>query len=212
MWLQGLLGSETPNYQREHCEALKHQSASSLTKGSLRDVLCTRLFTLSLNPVAWKLKATEGYRLSKTISTKFTDVLSIDDMQIYAASNEKLGQVMKETRGAMSDVGLKVEREEVCNSKCQTRTAGGFGWNDNRSTQANQEFKRKRPVPPISGSSKEQETGKKYGAKERRERVLEEGFSDMVEPCIWLQQGAGNQSICAPGDDILHVDPDLPHH
>ena len=31
------------------------------------DALCPRLFTLCLNPVAWRLRATEGYRLSKPI-------------------------------------------------------------------------------------------------------------------------------------------------
>ena len=29
------------------------------------DALCPRLFTLCLNPVAWMLKATEGYKLSR---------------------------------------------------------------------------------------------------------------------------------------------------
>ena len=33
------------------------------------DSLCPRLVTLCINPVAWKLKATEGYRLSKPINT-----------------------------------------------------------------------------------------------------------------------------------------------
>ena len=71
------------------------------------DALCPRLFTLSLNPVAWKLKATEGYHLTKTISAKITDVLYADDMKMYAVSEGKLGRVMKETRGTMSDVGSK---------------------------------------------------------------------------------------------------------
>ena len=31
------------------------------------DALCPRLFTLCLNPVAWRLGETEGYRLSKPI-------------------------------------------------------------------------------------------------------------------------------------------------
>ena len=71
------------------------------------DALCPRLFTLSLNPVAWKLKATEGYRLSKPISAKITDLLGIDNMKIYAESEGKLGRVMKEIKGTVSDVGLK---------------------------------------------------------------------------------------------------------
>ena len=48
------------------------------------DVLCPKLFTLSLNPVAWKLETTEGYSLSKPISAKITDMLYIGDMKMYA--------------------------------------------------------------------------------------------------------------------------------
>ena len=50
------------------------------------DVLCPRLFTMCLNPIAWKISATEGYRLSKPISFKITDLLYIDDLKIFAAS------------------------------------------------------------------------------------------------------------------------------
>ena len=57
---------------------------------ALGDALCLQLFTLSLNSVAWKLKATEGYRLSKAISAKITNVLHTDDMKMYAASEGKL--------------------------------------------------------------------------------------------------------------------------
>ena len=39
------------------------------------DALCPRLFTICLNPVAWQLKASEGYKLSKPISAKITDLL-----------------------------------------------------------------------------------------------------------------------------------------
>ena len=65
------------------------------------DALCPRLFTLCLNPVAWRLRATEGYRLSKPIGVKVTDLLYIDDLKVFAASESKLNRVLKETRGAM---------------------------------------------------------------------------------------------------------------
>ena len=65
------------------------------------DALCPRLFTLCLNPIAWKLKASEGYRLSKPISAKITDLLYIDDLKIYAASEAKLEWIMKGVRNAM---------------------------------------------------------------------------------------------------------------
>ena len=71
------------------------------------DALCPRLFTLCLNPIAWKLKASEGYRLSKPISAKITDLLYIDDLKIYAASEAKLEWIMKGVRNAMEDVGLQ---------------------------------------------------------------------------------------------------------
>ena len=71
------------------------------------DALCPRLFTLCINPIAWKLKAAEGYRLSKPISKKITDLLYIDDLKIFAASQDKLGRVLRSTKSAMADAGLQ---------------------------------------------------------------------------------------------------------
>ena len=68
--------------------------------------MCPRLFTLCLNPVAWRLRATEGYWLSKPIGVKVTDLLFIDDLKAFAASESKLNRVLKGTRGAMQDIGL----------------------------------------------------------------------------------------------------------
>ena len=83
------------------------------------DTLCPKLFTLCLNPIAWKLRATEGYRLSKPIDSKITDLLYVDDLKVYAASEGKLERVLRETRVAMEDVGLKMKRNEVRNSACE---------------------------------------------------------------------------------------------
>ena len=69
------------------------------------DALCPKLFTLCLNPIAWKLRATEGYRLSKPIGAKITCVLYVYDLKVYAASEGKLERVLGETRVAMEDVG-----------------------------------------------------------------------------------------------------------
>ena len=70
------------------------------------DALCPRLFTLCLNPGAWRLRATEGYRLSKPIGVKVTDLLYIDELKVFAASESKLNRVLKETRRAMQDLSL----------------------------------------------------------------------------------------------------------
>ena len=66
------------------------------------DALCPKLFTSCLNPIAWKLRATEGYRLSKPIGAKITDLLYVDDLKVYAASEGKLERVLRDmTRVAM---------------------------------------------------------------------------------------------------------------
>ena len=59
-----------------------------------------------MNPIAWKLQASEGYRLSKPINTKITDLLYVDDLKVYAASEAKLKVVLREVQAAMGDIGL----------------------------------------------------------------------------------------------------------
>lgn len=43
-----------------------------------RNAFYPRLFTVCLNPIALKRSATEGYKLSKPVGTKVTDLLYID--------------------------------------------------------------------------------------------------------------------------------------
>ena len=75
--------------------------------------------SLCLNTVAWKLKATEGYKLSKPIALKITNLLYIDDLRIYAASESKLNTVLKITKDAMKDIGLEwnSKKSSVANIK-----------------------------------------------------------------------------------------------
>ena len=53
--------------------------------------------TLCVLVVAWRLRTREGYRLSKPIKVKVTDLLYIDDLTVFAASESKLNRVLKET-------------------------------------------------------------------------------------------------------------------
>ena len=71
------------------------------------DALCPRLFTLCLNPVAWKLRSTEGYRLARHGRSKVTDLLYIEDLKVFAASQAKLDRVPKMTKEAMEEFGLQ---------------------------------------------------------------------------------------------------------
>ena len=68
--------------------------------------ICPRLFNECSNPIAWNISATEGYRLSKPISFKVTDLLYIDDLKIFAASERKLNWVMNMVKTTMEHVGL----------------------------------------------------------------------------------------------------------
>ena len=64
-------GNETP------AEAIRFHEG--LPQG---DALCPRLFTVCINPIAWKLKAPEGYKLFKPVSVKIIDLLYIDDLKV----------------------------------------------------------------------------------------------------------------------------------
>ena len=49
------------------------------------DALCSRLFTICLNPVAQKIRASEGFKLSKPIRARVTDLLHIDVVNPFPA-------------------------------------------------------------------------------------------------------------------------------
>ena len=87
------------------------------------DALCPRLFTVCLNPIAWKISATEGYRLFKPISFKVTDLQNIDDLKIFAASGSKLNRVMNMVNTTMEDVGLAWNPKKCAVGSCEERSA-----------------------------------------------------------------------------------------
>ena len=70
------------------------------------------LFILCLNPIAWKVRATEGYRLSKPISTKITHLLYIEDIKLFAASEDKVKRVMTVAKNGMESTGLKWNKKK----------------------------------------------------------------------------------------------------
>ena len=71
------------------------------------DALCSRPFTVCLNPIAWKISASDGYRLSKPIDAKVTDLLYIDVLKIFEASELKITCLVKSVKAAMENVGLQ---------------------------------------------------------------------------------------------------------
>ena len=71
------------------------------------DSFCVRLFTLSLNPIAWYLRSTEGYRLSHASNRKITHVLFVDDLKTYHRSEQKAATVASKLKKMFSDIGLE---------------------------------------------------------------------------------------------------------
>ena len=58
------------------------------------DSICGCLYTMSINPTAWKLRTHDGYQLSKPAQGKMTHSLFVDDLKIYAKSKEKLTKAL----------------------------------------------------------------------------------------------------------------------
>ena len=80
-----------------------------------------------MNPIAWKISASESYKLSKPISVKLTDLLYIDDLKIFASSESKLNRVMESTKNAMEDVGLQWNSKKCAVVHVQWGRGGGGG-------------------------------------------------------------------------------------
>ena len=123
------------------------------------NALCPRLFTLCLNPVAWRLRATEGYRLSRPIGVKAADLLYIDDLKVFAASESKLNRAPKETRGAMQDMGLHWNQKKcsVVHVKRGTQVLDESGMMTDETTTITAPWGRR--TLQIPGASRECSTG-----------------------------------------------------
>ena len=69
------------------------------------------------------------YRLSKPIGVKVADLLHIDDVKVFASSERKLNRGLKETRGAMQDIGLHWNQKKcsVVHVKREAQVLGESG-------------------------------------------------------------------------------------
>ena len=70
------------------------------------DSICANLFTLALNPVAWEIRRTNGYVLSKPISTKITHLIYIDDLKVYTKGMNELSSLLSNVKSKMEHAGL----------------------------------------------------------------------------------------------------------
>ena len=72
-----------------------------------RDYFCVRFFNLSLNPIAWYLRSTEGYKLSHAPDRKITHVLFVNDLKTYHRSEQKAATVASKLKQMFANIGLK---------------------------------------------------------------------------------------------------------
>ena len=63
------------------------------------DSFCVQLFTMCLNPIAWYIRSTEGYSISKDKNRKVTHNLFVDDLKTYHKSLiEEMGRLFDMTQ------------------------------------------------------------------------------------------------------------------
>ena len=82
----------------------------------------------------WKLKVTEGYKLSKAIDMKVTQLLFKGDLKVFATSEGRLERVMTFTRDVMMCVGLQWNKKKCIlvhvKRECLSQTSDG--WSEDR--------------------------------------------------------------------------------
>ena len=67
-----------------------HMGPIDVNRGILqRDSFCVQLFTMCLNPIAWYIRSTEGYSISKDKNRKETHNLFVADLKTYHKSQSK---------------------------------------------------------------------------------------------------------------------------
>ena len=108
-WFGVLIGKLSRSWNTRIVTETKQGCESSdinhFKKGLLQvDSLCPTLFTLCLNPIAWKLGATSGYKLPKPISCKVTHLIHL---KMYASSESNLERVMRIAKRGMDCIILK---------------------------------------------------------------------------------------------------------
>ena len=70
------------------------------------DSFCVNLFTLCINPIAWYLRATEGYTFSHDKTSKITHTLFVDDLKSYHKNAVKAATIASNLESMFEDIGL----------------------------------------------------------------------------------------------------------
>ena len=71
-----------------------------------RGILLVKLFALCLDPIAWAIRGHKGYQLTHDRTMKITHLLFVDDLKLYAKSENKISVVTKKVKEMYEDIGI----------------------------------------------------------------------------------------------------------
>ena len=70
------------------------------------DSFVVKLFILCHDPIAWAIRGHEGYQLTHDRTMKITHLLFVDDLKLYAKSENKISVVTKKVKEMYEDIGM----------------------------------------------------------------------------------------------------------
>ena len=137
-----------------------------------------RLVTLSLNPIAWYLRSTEGYKLSHAPDRKITHVLFVDDLKTHHRSEQKAATVASKLKKMFSDIGL-----EWGINKCAAihMKRGKLVTNDNNTEMP---VSKDCSIPVIGNEDHYKFQGKYQNTRHLEDKVIEEASKE-YENRLW---------------------------
>ena len=159
------------------------------------------LLILCLNPIARKVRATEGNRLSKPTSSKITYLLNIDDMKLFAASKNKLKRVITVSKNGMESTGLKWN-EKKCAVIHVKRGQVEQGSGDMKIADL-------KPIKSLNQHNTYKFLGVFENTKQEDKQVLEAAAKTYLQRLSIICKGSGAQSLRFTSTYILDLDTDL---
>ena len=162
------------------CNGREKADPISIKRGILQgDSFCVTLFIMSLNPIAWYLRSTEGYSLSSSSTLKITHVLFVDDLKTYHKSESKAAVISSKLKQMFGDIGLKwgLGKCAAVNIKI-----GKIGQEQTQMPIIHTEF-----IPLLQNSDHYKFLGKQENATHLEEIVTREASKEYLRRCavIW---------------------------
>ena len=170
------------------------------------DSLCPRLFTIYVNPLAWKIRTMKGYALSKPIQLKITQLIFIDDTTLFTENKRELYPALKEVKLCLKDLNSSLD-----NGKCAVMTVKRGELHHNQALQLDDTTTIRavqEDLPCIQVPWDQRTCTSRLKTHERRDsqRIPPKGVANLVIPTVRQVQGASYSYLCSASPDIPHAD------